>query len=145
MSSDSERATTQRRDKIRSSQIPRERVRSNPSLGSSSARGGRPCAVLVQISMRLYAFALLAVAHTAGSYLAAAPRACTAARRSWPLALLADDAVLACEQEVTRAFAAVNSAPADADKAGLLRQLKDAQDAVAVMRADRERERCARA
>ena len=96
--------------------------------------------------MRLYAFALLAAAHTASSYLAAGPRVCTVARRrSWPLALLADDAVLACEQEVTRAFAAVNSAPSDADKAGLLRELKDAQDAVAVMRADRERERCARA
>lgn len=130
------------RDKIRTDErVGLRGFRSNPSLGSSSAV---PCAVLVQI-MRLYAFALLAVAHTAGSYLAAAPRACTAARRSWPLALLADDAVLACEQEVTRAFAAVNSAPADADKAGLLRQLKDAQDAVAVMRADRERERCARA
>ena len=61
------------------------------------------------------------------------------------LELVADDAVLACEQEVTRAFAAVNSAPADADKTDLLRQLKDAQDAVAAMRADRERERCARA
>ena len=103
-------------------------------------------------------FALLAVAHTAGSYLAAPPRVCTAARRRWlpraggmsrharrDVTMLADDAVLACEQEVTRAFAAVNSAPADADKTDLLRQLKDAQDAVAAMRADRERERCARA
>lgn len=102
--------------------------------------------------------ALLAVAHTAGSYLAAPPLVCTAARRRWlpragemsrharrDVTMLADDAVLACEQEVTRAFAAVNSAPADADKTDLLRQLKDAQDAVAAMRADRERERCARA
>ena len=96
-------------------------------------------------SMRLYALALLAVAHTAGSYLTAAPRVGTAARRRRPLALLADDAVLAAEQEVTKAFEAINSAPADADKAGLLRQLKDAQDAVAAARADRERERCARA
>ena len=95
--------------------------------------------------MGLYALALLAVAHTAGSYLTAAPRVGTVARRRRPLALLADDAVLAAEQEVTKAFEAINSAPADADKAGLLRQLKDAQGAVAAARADRERERCARA
>ena len=57
--------------------------------------------------------------------------------------LLADDAVLASEEEVTRAFAAVNSASSDADKASLLQQLRDAQDAVATLRAAREREQCA--
>ena len=54
--------------------------------------------------MRLRGLALLVAAHTAVSFRAAGPSVCTARRRSWPPALLTDDAVLAGEQEVTRAF-----------------------------------------